>query len=84
MDTFDREAGPQRPAPVDMVQPAGGGNQQRPPAKDRPNQTSEIALPSGIQWFATLESGQDEANRTGKPILLVSAAPHCAGVSGIW
>jgi hypothetical protein len=41
-------------------------------------------LPSGIQWFATWESGLDEANRTGKPILLVSAAPHCAGVSGIW
>lgn len=38
----------------------------------------------GIQWFATWESGLAEANRTGRPILLVSAAPHCAGVSGIW
>lgn len=39
---------------------------------------------AGIQWFATWESGLKEARRTGKPILLVSAAPHCAGVSGIW
>jgi len=38
----------------------------------------------GIAWYATLESGLREAKRTGKPILLVAAAPHCAGVSGIW
>ena len=38
----------------------------------------------GIPWFATWESGLREAQRTGKPILLVAAAPHCAGVSGIW
>lgn len=37
-----------------------------------------------IQWFATLERGLAEATRTGKPILFVSAAPHCAGVSGMW
>lgn len=39
---------------------------------------------SGIQWFATWESGLSEAKRTGQPILLVAAAPHCAGVSGMW
>ena len=60
----------------------GRPQQDPPPAKDRPAETSH--LPSGIQWFATWESGLDEATRTGKPILLVSAAPHCAGVSGIW
>ena len=38
----------------------------------------------GIQWFATWDSARAEATRTGRPILLVSAAPHCAGVSGIW
>jgi hypothetical protein len=37
-----------------------------------------------IQWFATLDRGLVEAKRTGKPILFVSAAPHCAGVSGMW
>jgi hypothetical protein len=55
-----------------------------PPAKERPAEASRALVPSGIQWFATWDSGVDEATRTGKPILLVSAAPHCAGVSGIW
>lgn len=39
---------------------------------------------ASIQWFATLDRGLAEAKRTGKPILFVSAAPHCAGVSGMW
>ena len=67
--------------------PRGKGNgrprpAEPPPAKER--ETSRALTPGGIQWFATWDSGLDEANRTGKPILLVSAAPHCAGVSGIW
>lgn len=37
-----------------------------------------------IAWYGTLESGLAEAKRSGRPILLVSAAPHCTGVSGIW
>jgi len=38
----------------------------------------------GIAWFGTLKSALTEAHRTGKPILLVSAAPHCHNISGIW
>jgi hypothetical protein len=38
----------------------------------------------GIAWFATLEAGRAEAKRTDKPILFLSAAPHCGGVSGLW
>ena len=37
-----------------------------------------------IAWFGTLESGLKAAERSGKPILLISAAPHCSGVSGVW
>ena len=37
-----------------------------------------------IGWYGTLESGLAAAKRTGRPILLVSGAPHCHGVSGIW
>jgi len=37
-----------------------------------------------IPYYATLDRGLAEAKRTGKPILFVSAAPHCAGVSGMW
>ncbi len=37
-----------------------------------------------IQWYATLERGLAEAKRTNKPILFVTGAPHCSGVSGMW
>lgn len=37
-----------------------------------------------IQWFGVLNDGLAEAKRTGKPILLVSAACQCAGVPGMW
>lgn len=37
-----------------------------------------------IAWYGTLESGLAAAKRSGRPILLISGAPHCHGVSGIW
>ena len=37
-----------------------------------------------IAWYATLDSGMEEAKRSGRPILFTSAAPQCLGVSGIW
>ena len=43
-----------------------------------------ITNEAAILWYATLDRGLAEAKRTGKPILFVSAAPHCAGVSGMW
>ena len=39
---------------------------------------------SGIAWYGLLKDGLKEALRTGKPILLVSAAPQCNGVPGMW
>lgn len=59
----------------------------RPPMGPPPWADRDETMPrvlKGIQWFATWESGLREAQRTGWPILLVSGAPHCAGVSGIW
>lgn len=41
-------------------------------------------IPAGIAWYGVLADGLAEAQRTGKPILLVSAAPQCAGVPGMW
>jgi hypothetical protein len=38
----------------------------------------------GIVWMGTLKEGIREAKRTNRPILLLSAAPHCHNVSGIW
>ncbi len=37
-----------------------------------------------IAWYSTLESGLAEAVRSNRPVLLISAAPQCLGVSGTW
>ena len=37
-----------------------------------------------IAWYSTLKQGLAVAKTTGRPILLISAAPHCHGISGIW
>src|SRR5947209_1965343 len=55
-----------------------------PKDKKGPLDVDRGAIRGGIQWFASWESGWREAQRSGRPILLVSAAPHCAGVSGVW
>ncbi len=39
---------------------------------------------SAIAWFGSCEAGREVAAQTGRPILLMSAAPQCHGVSGIW
>jgi hypothetical protein len=39
---------------------------------------------SGIAWYGVLQDGLDEAKRTGKPILFITAAPQCGGVPGMW
>jgi hypothetical protein len=62
----------------------GGKDREDRPERPKPEGKEEARAPAGIQWFATLQSARAEAARTGRPILLVSAAPHCAGVSGIW
>jgi hypothetical protein len=69
--------GPGGPSP-------GGPEKKGPPPKDKDKDRDGASAGAGIQWFATWESGLREAQRTGRPILLVSAAPHCAGVSGTW
>lgn len=37
-----------------------------------------------IAWYGQLADGLAEAQRTGRPILLVSGAPQCHGVPGVW
>lgn len=37
-----------------------------------------------IQWYASWDMGSRQARASGRPILLVAAAPHCHNVSGIW
>ena len=39
---------------------------------------------SGIAWYGVLQDGLDEAKRTGKPILFITAAAQCRGIPGMW
>jgi len=41
-------------------------------------------LRRSIAWYGTWESGLAAAKESGRPILLVSAAPHCHQVPGMW
>ncbi|PZM79324.1 MAG: hypothetical protein DKT66_22885 [Candidatus Melainabacteria bacterium] len=45
---------------------------------------SAFAETDGIGWIPTWKQAISEASKAHKPILLVAAAPQCAGVSGIW
>jgi len=38
----------------------------------------------GIGWIPTWKQAQEQAAKTGKPILLMAAAPQCGGVPGMW
>ncbi len=42
------------------------------------------AVEQRIAWFGTLEGGLAAAKQTGRPILLVSGAPQCQSVPGVW
>ncbi|MGE4619111.1 MAG: hypothetical protein AAEJ04_04800 [Planctomycetota bacterium] len=63
-----------------LVTPAEAtGSQPRAQAGD---QITEY--PAGVAWWGTWEGALAEGQRTEKPILLLSAAPQCHGVPGIW
>ena len=42
------------------------------------------AKTENIAWHGTWKGGLAEAQRTGKPIMLVSAVPQCHSVPGVW
>jgi len=60
--------------------------QEPPPGRGRPPGPGLVEPVKGdhIAWFGTWEAGLAEAQRTKRPILLVSAAPHCHNVPGVW
>ena len=63
--------------------PSGAGAQEGPGRPPGPGLVTP-AKGDHIAWFGTWEGGLAEAKRTGRPILLISAAPHCHDVPGIW
>lgn len=52
--------------------------------QEKSSPVSSPGIPAGIVWHGVLQDGLTEARETGRPILLISAAPQCAGVSGMW
>ena len=46
--------------------------------------TRRLIAAERIAWYSSLKQGLAGAKTTGRPILLISAAPHCHGISGIW
>ena len=46
-------------------------------------QAEENPVPR-IAWYGNLADGLAEAERSGRPILLISGAPACLGVPGVW
>ena len=66
-------------------------NETATPSKETTTPSDEKATPElksshpeGIAWIGTWKNASAEALRTGKPILLLSAAPQCRGIPGIW
>ena len=55
-----------------------------PPTPDTLPPTNVQKDAEKIAWHGTWSEAQAEARRTGRPILLVSAAPHCRNISGVW
>jgi hypothetical protein len=47
-------------------------------------QAADVGAPAKIAWHGTWKGGLAEAQRTGKPILLVSGVPQCHNVPGVW
>jgi len=65
-----------------------GHGQDRPRrggSKPRPEPTVDwTKIEDRIAWYGTLELGRAAAVKTGRPILLISGAPHCSAVPGVW
>ncbi len=85
-DQLDRVKEMGDKGPKDGPPEKGKGKKGKDKDKDKDGEVEAkvTGAHSGIQWFGTWEIGQREAIATDRPILLVSAAPHCAGVSGTW
>ena len=65
-----------RPANAQLAPPAGATYGGSVPSSKK--------VVSGIAWYGVLQDGLDEAKRTGKPILFITAAAQCGGVPGMW
>ena len=60
--------------------PPGGGG----PRPEQLGETPADLGAAGIVWYPILEDGLAEAKRTNRPILFMSVASQCGGISGVF
>lgn len=61
-----------------------GGGRADARAKGAQEDLIQPQTEAQIAWFGRWADAAAEAKRTGRPILLMSAAPQCQQVPGIW
>ena len=49
-----------------------------------PTKTAANPAPKRITWYTDWGQALEEAGRTGRPLFLMSAAPRCHDVPGLW
>ena len=62
---------------------AGCAYAQGPRPNDLGASNLDLGEP-GIAWYTTWETGLEEAQRSGRPIMFVAAATQCHGISGVF
>ncbi len=67
-----------------LAQRPGGSRPEGTEAQRGPVDVHVAPTEPGIAWFGTWDAALAEAKRTGRPMLFLSAAPHCSGVPGVW
>ncbi|HIF39840.1 MAG TPA: hypothetical protein EYQ74_01915 [Planctomycetes bacterium] len=55
-----------------------------PSAEMRAGQEDPTERPPAVAWMGSWEQAKAEAARTKRPIMIMSAAPHCRAVPGKW
>jgi hypothetical protein len=70
------------PAGSAQDRPEGPGRRDGPPGPEVTVDWSEVE--QRIAWFGTLDTALSAAKKTKRPILLVSGAPSCSTVPGVW
>ena len=69
-----------------LALPAFAASAAQPaPQESRAAETlAEAALPERIVWYTDWGQALAEADRSGRPLFLMSGAPRCHDVPGMW
>ncbi|MAG63044.1 hypothetical protein CMO84_05920 [Candidatus Woesearchaeota archaeon] len=55
-----------------------------PSAEGHASNEDPAERPPSVAWMGSWEQAKAEAARTKRPIMVMSAAPHCRAVPGKW